>query len=327
MEEEKECRFKGDTVVLDTYADTAIIVSEFFETDRWCEVRIIGHVSTEEFLPFLPASYVVGHVADERPEDECPEEEHEKYFHADSVSYFSPLQSSKQGGIIPRKKTRQNGLEWLWDFIYCVCPKIMKKLLLSSIIFSLLIGSVSALTLLNYAEYLADKHVIVRQRPIENYALGDKVLRQEVVGIALRLTAGNFRTIEPIQLPDVYTCENIFLDVGQNKPNSWGCRSVEIAAKNKIITTNNKHFRPEQDITRAEAIAMILSGVKLMPKTDTSRPWQEVVMENSEKLGILPEGVTNGDEKITRWELFYVVSNIIKVLYKQEIIYIDSLAE
>jgi hypothetical protein len=203
----------------------------------------------------------------------------------------------------------------------------MKKAILFLTGTILLVASASALNLLNYAEYLADKHVIVRQRPIENYALSDRVLRQEVVGIALRLTAGNFRNIETIVLPDPYTCENVFLDVGQNRPNSWACRSVEIAAKNGIITKNNKHFRPEDDITRAEAIAMILSAVKLMPKTETSRPWQEIVMETSENLGILPEGVTAGDEKITRWELFYVVSNIIKVLYKQEIIYIDSLAD
>ncbi len=45
---------------------------------------------------------------------------------------------------------------------------------------------------------------------------------------------------------------------------------------------------------------MILSAVKLMPKTDTSQPWQENVMETSKNLGILPEGVTAGDEKITR---------------------------
>ena len=89
----------------------------------------------------------------------------------------------------------------------------MKKtvLLLTSIIF--LVDSASALNLLNYAEYLADKHVIVRQRPIENYALSDRVLRQEVVGIALRLTGGNFRNIDAIALPDPYTCENIFDDV------------------------------------------------------------------------------------------------------------------
>lgn len=203
----------------------------------------------------------------------------------------------------------------------------MKKIFFALTTLSLFISSAHALVYLNYAEYLADKHVIVRQRPVENYALSDRVLRQEVVGIALRLTAGNFRNIETINLPDPYTCENVFLDVGQNRPNSWVCRSVEIAAKHGIITKNNHHFRPEDDITRAEAIAMVLSGVKLVPRTDGSRPWQEVVMETSQNLGILPEWVTTSDEKITRGELFYVVSNIIKYLYKQEIIYIDSLAQ
>lgn len=33
----------------------------------------------------------------------------------------------------------------------------------------------------------------------------------------------------------------------------------------------------------------------------------------------------DGSEEITRGELFYIVSNIIKVLYQQEIEYIDSL--
>ncbi len=205
--------------------------------------------------------------------------------------------------------------------------KNMKKNIIITLLVCIFAPSVSALNFLNYAEYLADKHVIVRQRPIENYALSDKVLRQEVVGIALRLTAGNFRNIETITLPDPYTCEKIFTDVGQNTPNSWACRSVEIAAKNGVISTNNKNFRPEDDITRAEAIAMILSAVKLMPKTNNTRPWQENVMETSEKLGILQAGVAASDEKITRGELFYVVSNIIKVLYKQEIVYIDGLAD
>lgn len=203
----------------------------------------------------------------------------------------------------------------------------MKKILL--ICAGIIITSVSvyALNYLNYAEYLADKHVIVRQRPAENYALADKVLRQEVVGIAIRLTGLNFRSVESISLPDPYTCDNTFLDVKQNTPNSWACRSVEIAAKAGIITTNNKHFRPEADITRAEAIAMMLSAVKLMPKADDTKPWQETVMNTSKTLGILADDKLAADEKITRGELFYTVSRIIKVLYKQEIDYIDSLAQ
>ena len=89
-----------------------------------------------------------------------------------------------------------------------------------------------------------------------------------------------------------------------------------------MITTNNKHFRPEADITRAEAIAMMLSAVKLMPKSDDTKPWQETVMNTSKTLGILADDKLAADEKITRGELFYTVSKIIKVLYKQEIDYI-----
>ena len=148
--------------------------------------------------------------------------------------------------------------------------------------------SVYALNYLNYAEYLADKHVIVRQRPIENYALNDKVLRQEVVGIAIRLTGLNFRTVDHIDLPELYTCENTFSDVKQNTPNTWVCRSIETAAKHNIVSTNNREFHPESDITRAEAIVMILSAVHLMPKVAEGEQWTDVVMNTSQTLGILP---------------------------------------
>ncbi len=178
----------------------------------------------------------------------------------------------------------------------------MKKILFSLLAVTFLISAAEIPNTLNYAEYLADKHIIVRQRPVENYALSDRVLRQEVVGIALRLTGGNFRGIDVINLPDPYTCKNLFSDVGQNKPNSWACRSVEIAAENNIISTANLTFRPEDDITRAEAIGMILSAVKLKPEMkDTITPWQNIIMEKSEELDILlDDTITLPDEKITR---------------------------
>ena len=71
----------------------------------------------------------------------------------------------------------------------------------------------------------------------------------------------------------------------------------------------------------------MLSAVKLMPKTDDTKPWQEVVMTTSKNLDILADDTLAADEKITRGELFYTVSKIIRVLYKQEIDYIDSLAK
>lgn len=186
--------------------------------------------------------------------------------------------------------------------------------------------SVQALSYLDHAEYLADKKVIVRQRPTDNYGLSDKVLRQEVVGIAIRLTGLNFRGVESISLPDPYTCDNTFADVKQSKPNSWVCRSVEIAAKYGIISTSNENFRPEDAITRAEAIAMIMNAVKLLPKTDETKPWQESIMSTSRDLKILADDTLPADEDITRGELFYTVNHIIKVLYQREIDTIDSIA-
>ena len=163
----------------------------------------------------------------------------------------------------------------------------MKKIVLALIVAVTAAISVSALNSLNYAEYLADKRVIVRQRPEANYGLEDNVLRQEVVGIAIRLTGLNFRDVPFISLPDPYTCENTFTDIKQNTPNTWVCRSVEIAAKFGIVSTYNKTFRPEEYITEAEAIAMILAAVKLTPAIDKDKPWQDSIMQTAFDLGIV----------------------------------------
>ena len=165
----------------------------------------------------------------------------------------------------------------------------MKKIILALIIAVTAALSVSALNTLNYAEYLADKRVIVRQRPETNYGLEDNVLRQEVVGIAIRLTGLNFRDVPFIALPDPYTCDNTFTDIKQNTPNTWVCRSVEIAAKYGIVSTSNKTFRPEEYITEAEAIAMILAAVKLTPAIDKDKPWQDSIMQTAFDLGIISE--------------------------------------
>ena len=61
-------------------------------------------------------------------------------------------------------------------------------------------------------------------------------------------------------LPANYTCQNTFADVSSVIPNSWACRAVEVAAQNDIITTANATFRPEEEITRSESLAMLLKG-------------------------------------------------------------------
>jgi hypothetical protein len=62
-----------------------------------------------------------------------------------------------------------------------------------------------------------------------------------------------------------YTCKKVFQDVSALKPNEWICRSVELAAENGIVSSANKKFNPESNITRAEALAILMkaAGIKV----------------------------------------------------------------
>ena len=79
----------------------------------------------------------------------------------------------------------------------------------------------------------------------------------------------------------------VLTDIKQNTPNTWVCRSVEIAAKYGIVSTYNKTLRPEEYITEAEAIAMILAAVKLTPVIDKDKPWQDSIMQTAFDLGVI----------------------------------------
>jgi hypothetical protein len=98
VEEEKKSGLEGNTIIFDSYSDAPIVASKLFETDGSGDCSIICSFTLVEFLPFFPSSDTIGHPGDEWPEYECPEEEHEKYFHDDSVSDFPPLQWCKRGG-------------------------------------------------------------------------------------------------------------------------------------------------------------------------------------------------------------------------------------
>lgn|GEM_PF-3413038 len=104
---------------------------------------------------------------------------------------------------------------------------------------------------------LADFGIINKQDNEEAYRLNDSVLRQEVVGMAIKL--GGF------MLPADYACKKIFQDVSAIKPNNWICRAVEVGVENGIISGLNKKFNPESNITRAEALAILMkaAGIKV----------------------------------------------------------------
>lgn len=86
MKREPMSRLKGNSIVFDADTNTAIIASEFLETHGRRYISVICHISTEEFLPFIPSRHMKSKPREYWPEDESPEEEHEKNFHTLSIS-------------------------------------------------------------------------------------------------------------------------------------------------------------------------------------------------------------------------------------------------
>ncbi len=120
----------------------------------------------------------------------------------------------------------------------------------------------------NRAQDLASIGIVYQQSNCQAYSLDRTIYRQEVAALALRV-AEKCRRINDIPSLNDYSCQNIFADVGISRPNSWACRSVEMLADNGIITTSRYDgsgravFRPLQDITRAEALSIIMDSANL----------------------------------------------------------------
>jgi hypothetical protein len=43
-------------------------------------------------------------------------------------------------------------------------------------------------------------------------------------------------------------------------PNNWACRNVEPLVENNLISKND-NFRPEDKITKSEAVAMLIKAI------------------------------------------------------------------
>lgn len=121
------------------------------------------------------------------------------------------------------------------------------------------------------ATFLADQNVVVKQSVASKYRLDDTILRQEVIGMALK--------IKWITLPENYKCKKYFADATQN---NWECRAVELAADNGIITRENRNANPGKLVTRAEALAMVMkaggieTGTYLDPMFNQGREFTNV---------------------------------------------------
>jgi hypothetical protein len=148
--------------------------------------------------------------------------------------------------------------------------KIFFLISLLSISFSLFADS-SGLT---EARELAEKGIIVDQSSMAApyagntsldiqesamYRLSDSIIRQEVLGMALKLRG--------VELPSGYTCRDFYRDTGE----WWVCRAAELSADYGIVTRANLYFRPRDVLTLAEALGITFKALDIsLSNTSTS---------------------------------------------------------
>ena len=162
-------------------------------------------------------------------------------------------------------------------------------------------------------DYLANAGIINKQNSEADYHLNTTVLRQEVVNIALKLGW--------IAVPnDTYKCKNYFKDVKQVRPNTWACKVIEVAADNGLVNRANQKFRPEDRISKVEALAILARAVKINTGwistsplfLDVTESWQVSLTNKAGELDIIDKwGNFYPNQNATRWEIFEMAKRIL----------------
>lgn len=165
----------------------------------------------------------------------------------------------------------------------------------------------------NDADTLADNWIINKQANQSSYNLKSNVLRQEVIGMAMKL--GKF------DLPNDYICQGVFSDVSGTKPNNWACRAIEVGVIKGIVSNLNKTFRPESFITRAEALAILMKSAGIVVAdsngitqfSDVNESWQINVVNTALDNGFIDLTTSFYPNKnATRGEIFAMARRILE---------------
>lgn len=151
------------------------------------------------------------------------------------------------------------------------------------------------------ANLIAQAGLIVSHEDIASFRLDDFMLRQELIGTALKLAW--------IELPSEYQCRGYFSDArfdAQNK-DAWVCRAFEIGADKGLVTRANASTRPRDIVTRAEALAIIVQAgnIPLSPENYTMNwlknqwyaDWQTKLLSSLTDCRIFNHGVACEDGK------------------------------
>lgn len=175
----------------------------------------------------------------------------------------------------------------------------VQKKIIAALVVLLSISSTFAYTLkeIESAKYLADLWVIQSHDNIDDFRLDSPITRKETLKTIGKLSAEEI----------IDRCDWVFADVNIT---DWGCKYIEFALRKNLIA-NNDNFRPEDLITKTEAMKLILK-VRGIEKTQVTDNWQEDYMMTAFEKGIIEEKYTDYDEPATRWWIFKIATVVVK---------------
>lgn len=175
----------------------------------------------------------------------------------------------------------------------------MKKILSVALMLSICFTTAFAATKtpLEAANFLAGKGIIADKtlNPTE-YRLYDTITRKETMKIVMKLSGKNIED----------SCEGKFSDV----PADWGCKYIESALDAGYIAANPT-FRPDDNITKTEAMKLVLKA-KGIEKSQVTSNWQEDYMMTAYEYGIIEEKYTDYNADANRGWIFQITTSTIE---------------
>lgn len=185
----------------------------------------------------------------------------------------------------------------------------MFKKIIAFISFVVLFGSTTFANynddeMLEAANNLAERSVVKDNSATPSeYNLSDNVLRQEIGLIAMRIAG----------LQKKASCSWIFSDVTASSPNDWACIHLETLVENNLISKNSM-FRPEDNITKAESLKMLIKAIGYDFEYDSSSSvlWQKQYVDFAVEHDII-ESFNDYNVVATRGWVFTVAAHTIEV--------------
>ena len=88
---------------------------------------------------------------------------------------------------------------------------------------------------------------------------------------------------------------------------------INYASDKKLVNGYaNKRFKPNNSVTLAEALKIITNVYEISIWQNETEPWYKKYMEKGFELNIIPYGMYNPSQKLTRAELSYLISTVYK---------------